>query len=106
MPGAERLQTHVAKLPDRKTILYWTAVDAVKENRAYLPLPIGLLTTEEFFVKMEKTFSEIQEGRNRLLEDMVASVVADPDLPFCQTIQSYALADNRQSVYCSLFFAI
>ena len=81
-------------------------VSAVKENRVYTPAPIDHLTTEQFFDRMDRIFEEAD--KEQLLQELDLLVAANPQLAFCQAIQSYDLRgcdDERLLLYvfCNRF---
>ena len=112
MAAADRLaQRHlIRRLRKENTVSYsvpMEVVEAVKENRAFEPAPIDNLTTEQLFDRMEKIFDSMKEDRNLLLADLDALVTANPELPFCQAIQTYDLSNGVERllfyVFCHLY---
>lgn len=112
MAAADRLaQRHLIwRLKKENTLFYsvpMEVVEAVKENRAFEPAPIDNLTVEQLFDRMEKILDRMKEDRNLLLADLDALVAANPELPFCQTLQTYDLSENVERllfyVFCHLY---
>ena len=112
MAAADRLaQRHLIwRLKKENTLFYsvpMEVVEAVKENRAFEPAPIDNLTVEQLFDRMEKILDRMKEDRNLLLADLDALVAANPELPFCQTLQIYDLSEDVERllfyVFCHLY---
>lgn len=81
-------------------------VNAVKENRVYAPAPIDHLTAEQLFDRMAEVFEETDKGQQ--LQDLDLLVAANPQLAFCQTIQSYDLKGCEEErlllyIFCNRF---
>lgn len=108
MAAADRLaQRHLIRRLKRENALFYSVpmevVEAVKENRAFEPAPIDNLTIEQLFDRMEQILDRMKEDRNLLLADLDALVAANPELPFCQTLQTYDLSDNVERLLFYLF---
>ena len=112
MAAADRLaQRHLIwRLKKENTLFYsvpMEVVEAVKENRVFEPAPIDNLTIEQLFDRMEKILDRMKEDRNLLLADLDALVAANPELPFCQTLQIYDLSEDVERllfyVFCHLY---
>ena len=105
MAAADRLaQRHLIWRFKKENTLFYSVpmevVEAVKENRAFEPAPIDNLTVEQLFNRMEKILDRMKEDRNLLLADLDALVAANPELPFCQTLQVERLLFY---VFCHLY---
>lgn len=108
MAAADRLaQRHLIRRLKRENALFYSVpmevVEAVKENRAFEPAPIDNLTIEQLFDRMEQILDRMKEDRNLLLADLDALVAANPELPFCQTLQTYDLSDDVERLLFYLF---
>lgn len=112
MAAADRLaQRHLIWRFKKENTLFYSVpmevVEAVKENRAFEPAPIDNLTVEQLFDRMEKILDRMKEDRNLLLADLDALVAANPELPFCQTLQIYDLSEDVERllfyVFCHLY---
>ena len=115
MAAADRLaQRHLIwRFKKENTVFYsvpMEVVEAVKENRAFEPAPIDNLTVEQLFDRMEKILDRMKEDRNLLLADLDALVAANPELPFCQTLQIYDLSEDVERllfyVFCHLYVVV
>lgn len=108
MAAADRLaQRHLIRRIKRENAVSYSVpmevVEAVKEDRVFEPAPIENLTIEQLFDRMEKILSAMKEDRDLLLADLDALVTANPELPFCQTLQTYDLSDNVERLLFYLF---
>ena len=87
----------IRRIKDGDSICYsvpMEVVNAIKENRVYIPAPIDHLTTEQLFDRMAEVFEETD--KERLLQELDLLVAANPQLAFCRTIQSYDLKDYNE----------
>ena len=100
----------IRRIKKENTVFYsvpMEVVEAVKENRVFEPAPIDNLTIEQLFDRMDKILSAMKEDRDLLLSDLDALVAANPELSFCQTLQTYDLSENVERllfyVFCHLY---
>lgn len=87
----------IRRIKDGDSICYsvpMEVVNAIKENRVYIPAPIDHLTTEQLFDRMAEVFEGTD--KERLLQELDLLVAANPQLAFCRTIQSYDLRDYNE----------
>lgn len=87
----------IRRIKDGDSICYsvpMEVVNAIKENRVYIPAPIDHLTTEQLFDRMAEVFEGTD--KERLLQELDLLVAANPQLAFCRTIQSYGLRDYNE----------
>ncbi len=79
--------------------IYYTVpievVEAVKEDRVYIPAPLTGLTSEAFLDRLDKIFDSDAEYDDEFQLDtlLVKLISANPQLPFCQVVKRYGLTD-------------
>ena len=99
----------IRRIKDGDSICYsvpMEVVNAIKENRVYIPAPIDHLTAEQLFDRMADIFEEADT--EQLLQELDLLVVANPQLAFCRMIQSYDLKGCEEErlllyIFCNRF---
>lgn len=99
----------IRRIKEDKSVYYsvpMEVVNAIKENRVYTPAPIDHLTTEQLFDRIADIFEETDT--EQLLQELDLLVVANPQLAFCRTIQSYDLKGCEEErlllyIFCNRF---
>lgn len=108
----ELVQRQLIRRTKRNDSIYYSVpadvINAVRENRVYVPKPIDHLTTEQLFDRIDTIFENAEEDDEALIDKLDTLISANPQLPFCQKIKSYGLNDDLTErllfyVFCHRF---